>query len=38
MGYWEAEFEDRPCIVCSGVGYTERAVKPIVRTEVIGYE
>jgi len=37
MGYWDAEYVDRNCGVCGGHGYTSREVKPVIRTEVVGY-
>lgn len=33
---WKTKEED--CKVCNGEGYTIRPLKPIIKTEIIGYE
>ncbi|AEZ50513.1 hypothetical protein F400_gp066 [Bacillus phage BCD7] len=28
----------KPCDICSGYGYTEREIKPVTQTTIVGYE
>ncbi|WP_310876927.1 hypothetical protein [Priestia megaterium] len=37
-GYRDPIYSTKDCDVCNGVGYTERLLKPKIKTEIIGYE
>lgn len=37
-GYTDDEYKIVDCNICDGYGYTQRQMKPKIKTEIIGYE
>lgn len=37
-GYTDSEYKTIDCNICDGYGYTQRQMKPKIKTEIIGYE